>query len=72
MRVMIVRPFQVGSQTLNAGVLCDPPEDLALDWIAHGYAQAMDRAGRATPATSNPVLDGMLDVSPSRARRAKG
>jgi hypothetical protein len=72
MRILIVRTFQAGSQTLNAGLLCDPVEELARDWIAHGYAQAVEPAKEAAPATSNPALDGMVDVPPARARRTKG
>jgi hypothetical protein len=72
MRILIVQSFQAGSQTLNAGLLCDPADDLARDWIAQGYAQAVEPAKEAAPTTSNRALDGMIDVPPSRARRAKG
>jgi hypothetical protein len=70
MRILIVRTLQSGSQTLNAGVLCDPAEALALDWIAQGLAVAAEGGEREdAPITSNPALDGMIDVPPARPRR---
>lgn len=71
MRIRIVQTFIAGSQTLNAGVLCDPVEELARDWIVQGLAEPVDGGGgpEDAPATSNPVLDGMLDVPPAKPRR---
>jgi hypothetical protein len=70
MRILIVRTFQAGSQTLNAGVLCEPADEIARDWIAHGLAVAADSGeGDGAPATPNPALDGMIDVPPARPRR---
>jgi hypothetical protein len=70
MLIRILRTFESGPQTLNAGVLCAPADELARDWIALGLAEAVDGGGREdAPATSNPVLDGMLDVPPAKPRR---
>jgi hypothetical protein len=68
MRILIVRTFHVGSQTLNAGVLCDPADELARDWIAQGFARAFDQAQAAGRGES----DQPPEAQPARARRAKG
>jgi hypothetical protein len=68
MRILIVRTFQAGSQTLNAGLLCEPADELAREWIAQGYAQAFEpvqQAAHGEPAQTN-------ESQPARARRAKG
>lgn len=68
MRILIMRTFQVGSQTLNAGLLCEPADEIARDWIARGYARSAGPADDV-PATPNPALDGMIDVPPAKPRR---
>jgi hypothetical protein len=68
MRIMIVRTFHAGSQTLNAGVLCDPADELARDWIAQGFARAFDPA----QADDQCEADQPPETQTARARRAKG
>lgn len=68
MRIMIVRTFHVGSQTLNAGVLCDPADELARDWIAQGYALALGQAQEADQGEADQPPESQT----ARARRAKG
>jgi hypothetical protein len=68
MRILIVRTFHAGSQTLNAGVLCDPVDELARDWIAQGYAQALDQAQDACQCEADQPPESQT----SRSRRAKG
>lgn len=68
MRILIVRTFQAGSQTLNAGLLCEPADEIARDWIARGFARAFDPA----QASDQGEADQPPESHPARARRAKG
>jgi hypothetical protein len=68
MRILIVRTFQAGGQTLNAGVLCEPADELARDWIAQGFARAFDQAQAADQGES----DQPPEAQTARARRARG
>lgn len=70
MLIRILHTFEAGPQTLNAGVLCAPADELAREWIAQGLAEAVDGGGSEdAPATSDPVMDGVLDVPPAKPRR---
>jgi hypothetical protein len=69
MRILIVRTFQSGGQTLNAGVFCEPADEIASDWIMSGYAKAVEPVQEDAHVTSNPALDGMIDVPPAKPRR---
>jgi hypothetical protein len=67
MQLLIVQTFQAGSQTLNAGVLCEPEEEIAREWIAQGYAEAVDQPQGDDQGESDPPPESQ----PPRTRRAK-
>lgn len=69
MRVRILQTVQLGSQTLNAGVECEVPQEQAEEWVARGIAQDLDELAASA---ANPVLDGLLDVPPAKPRRRQG
>lgn len=70
MLIVLNVPVMLGSQSLAAGVMADVPDDAAQRLIDAGTA----RPAGTTPQTSNPALDGMLDVpsAPPRRRKAEG
>lgn len=67
MRLLMMQQATLGRQALSPGVQVDLDDVAAAPLLDAGAARTLDKAPAAR--TSNPVLDGMIDVPPAPARR---
>ncbi|MCI1193754.1 hypothetical protein MOJ79_18130 [Calidifontimicrobium sp. SYSU G02091] len=67
MRLLMMQQATLGRQALSPGVQVDIDDAAAALLLDAGAARTLDKVPAA--GTSNPVLDGMLDIPPAPARR---